>query len=91
MKDFTVGKEIRYVDGDYNDCINRWEIKRAAKRIFPKGTEMRKIKVTYLGRWDNGFDKYNIYKVVSAEGVTKYVGMNYNSYDGGFYYEMKEE
>lgn len=31
---FTLGKEIGHVDGGYNDCINRWAIKRIARRMF---------------------------------------------------------
>lgn len=92
MKQFKVGKKFGYVDGDYSDCINRWTIKKLAKRVFPKGTEMRKLKVTYQGRQEVAFDvRYNIYKVVSAEGVCKFIGMYYNEYDGGFYYELTEE
>lgn len=90
MKEFTIGKLLRFVDGCYNDCINRWEIKRAAKRMFPYGTEIRKLKVTYLDRQTFGYVDYNIYRVVSAEGVCKFIGMYYNSYEGGYYYELEE-
>ena len=88
MKQFTVGKELGFTDGDYNDSINRWAIKKVTRKLFPVGTEMRKLKVTYLDRQQLGFVDYNIYKVVSAEGVCKFVGMYYNDYDGGFYYEL---
>lgn len=93
MKEFTMGRQLRFVDGCYNDCINRWEIKRTAKRIFPYGTEMRKLKVTYLGKQELGWLKlpHNVYKVISAEGVCKFVGMSYNSYEGGFYCELEEK
>lgn len=90
MKQFTVGKEIGYVDGAYSDCINRWVIKRISKKLFPAGTEMRKLKITYLGKQDYGV-YYNIYKVVSAEGVCRFVGLYYNSYDGGFYYKLESK
>lgn len=91
MKRFTVGKEIEYIDGAYSDCINRWEIKRISKKLFPAGTEMRKLKITYLGKQTFGYVDYNIYKVVSAEGVCRFVGLYYNSYEGGFYYELEEK
>lgn len=91
MKHFIVKKNLRFVDGCYNDCINRWAIKRAAKKLFPAGTEMRKLKVTYQDKQEFGYIKYNIYKVVSVEGVCKLVGMYYNDYEGGFYYELEEK
>lgn len=51
---------------------------------------MRKLKVTFLDRQLLGYVKYNIYKVVSVEGVCKLIGMYYNDYEGGFYYKLKE-
>ena len=88
MKQFKVGKQIGYIDGDYSDCINRWAIKRAARKLFPAETEMRKLKVTYQGKQGLGYVDYNIYKVVSAEGECKLLGLYYNSYEGGEYYEL---
>lgn len=93
MKQFTTVKQIGFVDGDYNDCINRWRIKRIVKRIFPIGTELRKLKVTYLGKYELGWLKlpHNVYKIVSAEDLCKLVSMSYDSYEGGYYYELKED
>lgn len=91
MEQIKVGKRIGSCDYDYHDCINRWVLKRTARKLFPAETEMRKLKVTYQGRQEFGYAEYNIYKVVSAEGVCKYVGMYYNSYEGGEYYELHLE
>lgn len=94
MKDFNVGKEIGYVDGDYSDCTNRWVIKRIAKKLFPAGTDVRKLKVIYLCERRNEYNAWDpfrpyIYKVVSAEGICKFVELDYNDAEGGYYYEFK--
>lgn len=91
MKQFTVGKEIGYMDGSYIDCTNRWTIKKLARKLFSAETEVRKLKITYLSRQELGYADYNIYTVVSAEGVCKFVGLYYNDYAGGFYYELEKK
>lgn len=79
-------KEIGWFDGDYSDAINRWQLKRIAKRLM-KSSNMRKIKIEYIDTEKVFGNRFNYYKATSAEGEVRYIQMDYNDYEGAHYYE----
>ncbi len=87
ITDFTSSdKEIVWYDGDYSDCINRWLLKRVAKKLM-KSADMRKIKISFIDSEIVFGNRFNYYKAESAEGEVRYIQMNYNEYEGAHYYE----
>lgn len=80
-------KEIGWCDGDYSDAINRWQLKRMAKRLM-KSSDMRKIKISFIDseKFGGGI-RSNFYKATSADGEVRYIQMDYNEWEPAYYYE----
>lgn len=78
-------KEIGWHDGDFSDAINRWVLKRMAKRLM-KSANMRKIKISFIDSEVFGH-RFNYYKATSADGEVKYIQMDYSASEGAYYYE----
>ena len=91
---FEVGKQVGFIEGSRifdrtDDYINRTTVRRMASRLFPFGTDARKLKVKYLGQYVPGCEiSYNVYEATSAEGECKLLGMSFDRYEGGKYYEL---
>lgn len=78
-------KVIGYTDGDYSDCINRWNLKRVAKKLM-KPANMRKIQISFIDSERVCGNRFNYYKA-EADGEVRYIQMDYNEYEGAYYYE----
>ena len=89
-----VGKQVGFIEGDRlfdrtDDYINRTTVRRMASRLFSFGTDTRNLKVKYLGQYVPGCEiSYNVYEATSAEGECKLLGLSYDRYEGGKYYEL---
>ena len=59
-------KVVGFCDGDYSDCINRWQLKRVAKKLM-KSTNMRKIKISFIDSEKIFGNRFNYYKA-EADG-----------------------
>lgn len=79
-------KVLGCCDGDYSDCINRWELKRVTKRLM-KSVNMRKIKIEFIDSEKAFGNRFNYYKATSETGEVKYIQMDYNERGGAYYYE----
>lgn len=79
-------KMIGFCDGDYNDCVNRWQLKRMAKRLM-KSANMRKIQISFIDSERVLGERFNYYKAESADGEVRYIQMDWKDWEGAHYYE----
>ena len=78
-------KVVGFCGYDYNDCINRWQLKRVAKKLM-KSSDMRKIKISFIDSEKVCGERFNYYKA-EADGEVRYLQMSYNDYEGAHYHE----
>ena len=78
-------KVLGICDYDYSDCINRWQLKRVAKKLI-KSVNMRKIRISFIDSEKAFGSRFNYYKA-EADSEVVYIQMDYNDYEGAHYYE----
>ena len=78
-------KVVGFCGYDYSDCINRWQLKRVAKKLM-KSSDMRKIKISFIDSEKVCGERFNYYRA-EADGEVKYIQMDFNDYEGAHYYE----